>query len=723
MTVSELPTLSRRRFLQGAGLVIGFAIAPKGMATKLLQGDVVGATGEQAAMNAFVRIAPDGLVTVLSKHLEMGQGPYTGLTQLVAEELDADWEQMRVEASPADDDKYKNLVFGMQGTGGSTSIANSYDQFRKAGATARAMLVAAAAAKWGVETGEITVTKGMVSHPSGKSATFGELANDAASQTPPTDVTLKDNSKFTIIGKPVQRLDTPEKTNGKAVFTLDVKAKDMLIAVVAHPPKFGATVASFDATETKKVKGVVDVKQIPQGVAVYAENTFAALKGRDALKVEWDESNAETRSSAEIIAAYKETMKSEGIEATNKGDINKALAQKGSTRVDMEYVFPYLAHAPMEPLDAVLMKNDDGTIDCFSGAQFPGGDAKAVAEVCGVPREKVTLHVQLAGGSFGRRAQFGSPYMHEAAEVFKASGMKRPVKHMWTREDDIRGGFYRPIYVHKLSGTVDSKGNITGWKQVIAGQSIMGKKDLDETSVEGASDLAYNVPNLHVVSHNTQAGVPVLWWRSVGHTHTAYTVETFMDVLLEKAGKDPIDGRLALLPQDARERGVLEKLQSMLSKAGKAAEGKARGIAVHKSFNSFVAEAVEVSSGDDGMPKVHNVWIAVDCGVVVNPNHVKAQMEGGSAFGLGAVLFDEIELESGGKVRQSNFHNYHSLRMNDMPNIEVEIVSSTEKPTGVGEPGTPPAGPALANAWRRLTGQMVTTLPFKKAVKGKENMA
>ena len=704
---------SRRAFLAGTGLVIGLTLVGRQAGAALLQGVPQGAGGRQADLNAFVRVAPDGTVTVLSKHLEMGQGPYTGLTTIVAEELDADWSQMRVAAAPADDAVYKNLAFGLQGTGGSTSIANSYEQLRKAGATAKAMLVAAAAKEWGVAAGEITVEKGRIHHQgSGKDAGFGDFADKAAQLEAPDDVKLKDPKDFVLIGQDRHKLDTDEKTNGKAIFTLDVLADDMLIAMVAHSAHFGATVKGFDDGEARRVPGVVDVKQVPQGVAVYAENTFAALKGRAALRIEWDLSKAETRSSGQIYEDYRAVMKGDSFEAANRGDVDRALTTEGITSMDTEIVFPFLAHAPMEPLDAVLMSREDGSIDCYNGSQFPGQDKVAIADVCGVDASKVRINVQLAGGSFGRRAQFGSPYMREAAAVFKASGMKRPVKHMWTREDDIRGGFYRPIYVHSIRGAVDKDGNIAGWDHTIVGQSIMNKDDLDDTTVEGTADMPYAIPNLRVVAHQPKLGVPVLWWRSVGHTHTAFAVETFLDRLLEQGGKDAVEGRLALLKDSPRHVGVLKKVAEIANWGAPLADGRQRGVAVHKSFNTYVAEIAEVSLGDGGMPKVHKVWCAVDCGVAINPNIIHAQMEGGIGYGLGAILFDSIDLEDGGAVRQSNFNDYRSLRINEMPEVEVAIIASSEAPTGVGEPGVPPIGPAVANAWRRLTGRPVQQLPL-----------
>ena len=705
---------TRRAFLAGGGLVIGFAVAPRGFAAIAAQGVEAGG-GALPAMNAFVKVGVDDTVTILSKHIEFGQGPFTGLATLIAEELDADWSQMRAVHSPADDKIYANLAFGLQGTGGSSSISNSYEQYRTAGATARAMLVAAAAEEWGVPATEITVSKGRISHDaSGKESGFGALADKAAAQTPPAEPTLKDPKDFVLIGKDLPKLDTLEKSTGKAIYTLDVLADNMLVALVAHSDHFGAAVKSFDDTEARKISGVFDVKQVPQGVAVYADNTFAALKGRAALTVEWDLSKAETRTSSELEADFAKMFSAQGIEATNRGDVDKAFSEQGIQSLEADIVFPFLAHAPMEPLDAVFVKADDGSLDVYTGAQFPGMDQATAAQITGIDPAEVRLHTQLAGGSFGRRAQFGSPYMQEAAAVFAATDGSRPVKHMWTREDDIRGGYYRPMYLHRMKGSMDADGKLTAWDQTIVGQSIMGKAntELDDTSVEGASDLPYAISNLRVVSHNVPLAIPPLWWRSVGHTHTGFAVETFLDELLQKVGKDPVEGRLAMLTNEPRYSEVLNKVAELADWGSAVPEGRERGVAVVKSFNTYVAQIVEVSRGTTGAPRVHNVWCAVDCGVAINPNVIKAQMEGGVGYGLGAVLFDEITLGKGGKIMQSNFHDYRSLRIDEMPHVEVAVITSSEKPTGVGEPGTPPVGPAVANAWRRLTGAPVRRLPI-----------
>ncbi len=713
MTIQEIST-TRRAFLAGTGgLVIGFALMPKVSAFAAESGVQAGGSDSLVTLNTFVRIGTDDMVTILSKHIEFGQGPFTGLATLVAEELDADWGQMRAVHSPADDKVYANLAFGLQGTGGSSSIANSYEQFRKAGATARAMLVAAAANEWNVPASEITVEKGRVKHAgSGKESGFGALATQAAGIKPPSNVNLKDPANFTLIGQELPKLDTVSKTNGQAIYTLDIVPDNLLVAVVAHPDHFGAAVKSFDDSEARKVKGVVDVKQVPQGVAVYADNTFAALKGRSVLKVEWDLSKAETRSSNQLSADYAKALSEKGIVASEKGDVEKAFGDANLKILEAQIIFPFLAHAPMEPLDAVFIKAADGSLDVYNGAQFPGMDKAAAAKIVGLDPSKVRLNTQITGGSFGRKAQFGSPYMQEAAAVFAATDQSRPVKHMWTREDDIRGGYYRPMYLHKMRGAIDADGRIVAWDQAIVGQSILAKADLDSTSVEGASDLPYDVPNLRVVSHNVNLSIPPLWWRSVGHTHTGFAVETFLDELFQMAGKDPVLGRLQQLKEDPRYAGVLNKAAELADWGGKVPEGRERGVAVVKSFNTYVGQVVEVSAGTDGVPRVHKVWCAVDCGVAINPNVIKAQMEGGIGYGLGAVLFDAVTLGEGGAIMQSNFHDYRSIRINEMPDVEVAVIKSDAPPTGVGEPGVPPVGPATANAWRRLTGAPVRSLPI-----------
>ncbi len=725
----------RRDFLKTAatGLVVGAylpafvrgarasATGPAGIAgtgDAGTPGTTGGAAPRAFEPNAFVRIAPDDTVTVIVKHIEFGQGPYTGLSTLVAEELDADWSQMRAESAPADVSKYANTLFGIQGTGGSTAIANSYEQMRRAGATARAMLVAAAAGEWGVPASEITVEAGVLRHAgSGREARFGELAEAASYLPVPEQVRLKDPSEFRLIGTEVPKLDTEAKTTGAATFTMDIHRDGMQTVAVAHPPRFGSTVASVNDAAARRVPGVLDVRTIPQGVAVYARDTWSAFKGREALDIAWDDSAAETRSSRELFELYRSTTESPGTTAESRGDAARAL-ERASGVLEAVYEFPYLAHAPMEPLDAVAVRTGEGA-EVWMGSQIQTVDQGAFAQILGLAPEQVRIHTQFAGGSFGRRAQPQADLAQEAAQALAQVPAGTPVKLVWSRDDDIRGGRYRPLIVHRVRGAVSARG-IAGWEHTIATQSILAgspfeamiQNGVDPSSVEGAADMPYAIPDFSVSLHTMDVGVPVLWWRSVGHTHTAYVVETFLDELLQGAGRDPVEGRLALLRNAPREAGVLRAVGEMADWGSRPPAGRARGVAVHKSFESYVAEIAEVSRGDDGLPRVHHVWCAVDCGVPVNPNVIAAQMEGGIGYGLGAVLYNEITLEEGGTVAERNFDRYRSIRIDAMPAVDVRVLPSAEPPTGVGEPGVPPIGPAVANAWRALTGESVRRLPF-----------
>ncbi len=717
---------TRRQFLAStAGLVIGVTLplhghAQSGAAAALQQGEAMPGT---FAPNAFVRVAPDDTVTVIIKHIEFGQGTYTGLATLVAEELDADWSQVRAEAAPANDELYANLLFGMQGTGGSTAMANSYTQMRKAGAAARAMLVAAAAEEWGVPADEVTVSGGVISHDaSGRTSGFGALADAAAAQTPPDDPALKDPSQFVYIGTDRPKLDTPAKTKGTAEFTLDVYRDGMQTVVVRHPPKFGATVASVDDGAALAVPGVEAVRQIPQGVAVYATSTAAALKGREALQVTWDDSDAETRSSAELYEAYSAAAAEGGQEAETAGDAAGGI--DGAAQVlEAEFRFPYLAHAPLEALDAVIEVTDDGA-EIWMGSQFPSLDKPTAAQVLGIDPSQLQLNVMLAGGSFGRRAQPTAHIAAEICEIARAAGGNGAWKLVWTREDDLTGGYYRPLTVHRLRAGLDGEGNIVGWENVVANQSIMAdgpmeammEKGMDPTSYEGSTAMPYDLPARRIGWAQMRGPVPVLWWRSVGHTHTGYATEMFLDEVLEAAGKDAVQGRLDLLRSElGRDRAVLERVAQMAGWDGTRVRGdRGYGVALHESFQTYVAQIAEVSDAG-GHPRVHKVWCAVDCGVAVNPNVIRAQMEGAIGYGLCAILFDEITLLPGGEVAQKNFDTYRMLRIHEMPQVEVEILQSDLDPTGVGEPGTPPIGPAVGNAWRALTGQSVRHLPFVRA--------
>jgi isoquinoline 1-oxidoreductase beta subunit len=712
-------TLNRREFLKataaaGGGLLIGL----------YLPGRIEAATSQAAAEftpNAFLRIAPDNTVTVIVKHLEMGQGVYTGLPTIVADELDADWSQIRVESAPADVTRYANLNWGgqAQGTGGSTSVNNSWEQLRRAGATARAMLIAAAAQTWKVNAGTLRAENGFVIDTKGKRrASYGELASLAATLTPPADAPLKTPKQWKFIGKHVPRKDSADKSTGKAIYASDIRFPGMLTALVARPPLFGAKVKGFNATAVKMMPGVKAVVAIPQGVAVVATDFWSAKQARDALQVEWDDSVAEKRSSDELLTQYRELAQKPGAVAHQAGDIAKGLAG-AAKKLEAIFEFPYLAHAPMEPL-ACVVRLGDNACEVWAGSQLQTFDQATAAQIAGLKPGQVTIHTLLAGGSFGRHANPTADYVSEGVEVAKATrALNAPIRLLWTREDDIRGGYYRPLYVHTISAGLDKRGRPLAWQHRIVGQSILagtmfgsGVKDgIDATSVEGAANLPYAIPNMLVDLHTIQVGVPVLWWRSVGSTHTAFSTEVMINELAVAARQDPVAFRRALLKNHPRYRGVLDLVAQKAGWGKPLPKGRWRGVAVHESFNSYVAEVAEISIAD-GKPKVERVVCAVDCGVAVNPDMVRAQMESGIIFGLSAALYGEITLKDG-QVVQSNFHDYPILRINETPKIEVHIVPSNAKPTGVGEPGVPPIAPAVANAVFAATGKPVRRLPIR----------
>ena len=715
---------SRRTFMKLMAASTGvLAVGSVLSATSALAEGTPAAPSFPKQPDAFVRIAPDNTVTVVVKHLDKGQGIATGLATIVAEELDADWSQIRTEFAPAIVPLYANRGFGIQGTGGSSGINNSWDELRYSGAAAREMLVAAAAGEWGVPAGEITVSKGVVSHAkSGKKSNFGALSAKAAAQPVPQEVKLKDPKEFKLVGAAhLPRVDSVAKTTGQAKFSLDIRRPGMVRAVIARSPRFGGKVKSFDAAEAKAMKGVVDVVQVPNGVAVLAKDTWTAKQAREKLKIEWDDSAAETRSTAQILADYKSMAASEGAIAAAKGDSKAAMA-KAAHVIEAEYVFPYLAHAPMEPLNAVIEITPQGA-EIWAGSQFQTVEQGTAAAILGLKPEQVQIHTTWAGGSFGRRATATADYIAEAASIAKATGGKYPVQLVWTREDDITGGYYRPMNYHKMRAGLDASGKVVAWEHTLVGQSILigtpfekvlVKNGVDGTSVEGAADMPYAVPNFHVDVHNVKSPVTVLWWRSVGHTHTGYAVETMIDRLAHEAKQDPVAFRLALMQGQDRSAAVLKLAADKAGWSKKLPAGHARGVAVVESFGSHVAQVVEISKTKDGKIKVERVVCAVDCGIAVNPDVVKAQMEGGIGYALGAILRDEITFTDG-KVDQTNFDAYLPLRISDMPKIEVHIVPSGAHPSGVGEPGVPPLGPALANAVFALTGKAITELPMSKS--------
>jgi isoquinoline 1-oxidoreductase subunit beta len=718
--------LSRREFLKlttlaGSGLSLGIVLPGCGSSGP------GSATPAGPLVMPFVRIAPDNTVTVISKHLEAGQGVWTGLPAIVAEELDASWDQMRVESAPAKVPMYGNLAMGgkIQLTGGSTAIANSWQQLREAGATARAMLVGAAAQRWSVPAGEVTVSEGVVAHAaSGRKATFGELADSAAKQPVPTGVKLKDPGSFKIIGREkLPRLDARAKSTGTEQYAIDVRLPGMMTAVVMRPPRFGGKVKSFDATKAKAVAGVVDVVEIPRGVAVVARDMYSANKGREALAVTWDESAAEKRGTAQLMKEYRALARGkEAAVVAQVGDADQALLH-AAHRVEGEFEFPYLAHATMEPLTAVCSLGPD-KCEIWAGCQFQTVDQATAAAIAGLKPEQVVIHTLAAGGTFGRRATPDSDYISEVTSIAKATGGKYPVRLIWTREDDITGGRYRPLNYHRIEAGIDKDGKVA-WRQRLVGQSIVAgtpfapmmiKNGVDPTAVGGNAAEEYDLDHVHVTWTQAQVGVPVLWWRSVENTHTAYSKEVIIDELAQQAGQDPVAFRLAHLGSHPRHVGALKLAAEKagwdkpFAKQG----GRGRGVAVHESFGTVVAQVAEVTVQGDKLT-VDRVVCAVDCGIAVTPDVVKAQMQSAIGYGLSAALTGKITLTDG-HVDQTNFHQYTVLRLPDMPRtIEVYIVPSTNAPSGVGEPGTPPIAPAVANAVRAATGLKLHTLPFDLA--------
>ena len=595
-------------------------------------------------------------------------------------------------------------------------MANSWEQFRKAGATARAMLVAAAAARWRVDASGLKTENGIITDPaSGKRASYGSLVAEAATLPVPAEVRLKEPREFRLIGKATPRVDARAKVSGKATFTQDVVLPGMLTAVVAHPPRFGARVKSFDAADARQIAGVKDVVQIPTGVAVLAEGFWAARLGREALKVEWDESEALRKSSADLFGEYRALASRKGAVARSEGDASAAVSR--GKAVEAVYEFPYLAHATMEPLNCVVRLSPE-KCEIWNGEQMQSADQMNVAGATGLKPEQVEINMLFAGGSFGRRANPHADYVLEAVSIAKAINGASPVKLVWTREDDMRAGYYRPMYVHRVAAAVDGSGGLSGWHHTVVGQSIMKggpfegmiQNGVDPTSVEGIADMVYPVPNLRVELHTIDLQVPVLWWRSVGHTHTAFVMETMIDELAARAGRDPVEFRRAHLSKSPRHLAVLELAAEKAGWGSPLPAGRARGIAVHESFNSVVAEVAEVSV-EGGKPQVHRVTCAVDCGIAINPDIVTMQMESGIGFALAAALTGEITLTDG-VVDQGNFDRYEVLRIDQMPKVEVHIVPSEAAPTGVGEPGVPPLAPAVANALFQLTGNRVRKLPL-----------
>jgi isoquinoline 1-oxidoreductase beta subunit len=707
----------RRRFLvtsasATAGFIIGFHVPLAGRFA--LAQEAAQAKPALPPPNAFMEIAPDGLVTVRLAHAEMGQGIWTTLPMLLAEELDCDWQQLRVEHAPAAP-VYAHTATGIQMTGGSTSTWSEFVRYRQVGAMARDMLVRAAAAEWNVSPGACRTENGAVIHD-GKRLTYGALATKAAALSPPTEVTLKEPKDWKIIGKPTKRLDSPEKVTGTAQFGMDVRFPGLMTAQVARSPVFGGTVKSFDAKRAKAIPGVTAVVQVPGGVAVVAQNFWAAKLGREALEIDWELGPGATLDSGALSKEFRRLSRTPGETAAQAGDFDAP--ESAPPTLDVDYEVPYLAHAAMEPLNCTVRLTGDAC-EVWLGTQFPGIDQQAAAEVAGLKPEQVTIHTPFLGGGFGRRATGSAHVVREAVAVAKAAGV--PVKVVWTREDDMRGGYYRPQWLEHVVIHTGADGLPRRWHHTIVGQSIlkntpfesmMVKNRVDLTSVEGAANAPYltSVPVHRVELHSPTLPVTTLWWRSVGHTQNAFVVESVIDELAAAAKQDPLEYRRRLLGGHARHLGVLNLAAEKAGWGKPLPKGRARGIAVNESFGSFVAQVAEVSV-DNNQVRVHRVVSAIDCGVCVNPEGVRAQVESGIIYGLSAALYGRITLKEG-RVEQSNFHDYQVLRLPEAPLMEVHIMPSTEKSGGAGEPGTPLVAPAVANAIFALTNRRLRSLPF-----------
>jgi isoquinoline 1-oxidoreductase beta subunit len=723
--ISKIKRPSRRAVVITAGIVGGGALVV-GLMPKSLGGIMaMGAESPHGPFGPFVKISPDNSVVVMNKHQDSGQANHAGLAALVAEELDADWDKVQVEPSLANAKLYANTLFGVQGTGGSTAMANSWIQYRQAGAAARAMLVQAAATRWGVSPASLSAKDSVVAHAaSGRSAPYGDLIAEAAKVPPPQAPALKDPKDFTLIGTSrVVRKDTPAKSTGTARYTQDVHLPDMLVAMVQHPPRFGGRVASFDATAAKQVPGVVDAVQLPTGVAVIAHSTFAARQGRDALSITWNDDKAGKRSTDAIVADYHRIATGQGDTKAQpfetRGDATNAFSGQ---LFEATYDFPYLAHAAMEPMNCVAQV-DGNRVKLTFGSQIQTLDQINTAMVVGTLPGAVEIETLPAGGSFGRRGNNKSDYVVEAVHIAKHVGGFRPVKLVWTREDDMTGGLYRPMAYHALAVRTDQAGFPAAWRHRVVTQSIM-KGGLvgggfDESTVEGIKGSPYldATPIVDGQVYMPDYPVTVLWWRSVGATHTAFVMEHTIDQLARRAGKDPADYRRALYARAgasaARHRAVLDLACDKAGWGSPLPPGTARGVAVHQSFGTLVAQVAEVTM-QNGEPRVGRVVCAVDCGTAVAPSLVAQQMEGGVCYGLSAALYGQITLKDG-LVEQTNFDAHRVLRMNEAPHVETYILPSTNAPTGAGEPGTPVIAPAVANALLVLNGTPTTSLPFVKS--------
>ena len=712
--------LSRRAFFM-VGLA-GGAIALGGVAVGR---KIFGDDGPVTDPRVFLHIASDDTVTVLIKHLEMGQGIMTGLSTLVAEELDADWSQIEAKLAPGNQTLFQNNLYGRQATAASTSVKNSWMQMRQIGATARAMFVTAAAREWGVPEAEIDIRAGVISHQaSGREAGFGAFAEAAMAEDLPSVETLrlKAPGDWTLIGQSLARPDAPAKLNGTAGFSIDVRRPGMVQGVVARAPRFGATLDRFDATAALAVPGVLEVFAVPSGVAVLAENTWAAIKGREALETTWDNTQAEMRSSDAFFEDYKAHAFGEGGVAAERGDLAPGFEVATIVR-EFEYTFPYLAHAPLEPLNAVIETHAEGA-RVWAGCQLHTLDQWAVADALGVDRDAVEIETPFTGSSFGRRAYSRSDWMVELAHVAKNSRLGRPIQILWTREDDIAGGVYRPLTLHRARVGMDGDGRLVAWDHDVVSQSLiqntpwaqyLREDGFDRIIASGVANLPYDVPAFRVSVHDPQSPVPVGFWRSVGDSHNKFATETILDVMAHETGQDPLALRLAHLGDEheqLRARHVLNDVADLSGWFDRG--GRALGLAMttesilgSSTHVGMVTEVAEV----DGAPRVVRVYVSVDCGVPINPNIIRTQVESSISYAYSTVFRNAISLKDG-VVEQSNFHDYEPTRFDEMPEIEIRIVQTDVTPSGIGEAAVSTFAPSALNAIFALTGQRFDRLPI-----------
>ncbi|PJX21011.1 carbon monoxide dehydrogenase [Advenella sp. S44] len=718
-------TPTRRRFLKmvGAG---GLALGafPHLLMAQQDTGTAAPTLKPTQQPSAFVHIAPSGEVTVTINRLEFGQGVQTGLPMILAEELDADWSLVR-SRNGSNDVAYHDPLFGIHLTGGSTAIKHSYTQYRELGARARAMLIAAAAERWDVDVATLRTETGMVLGPEGRKAGYGELAQAAMALPVPETVTLKDPAQFRIIGKATTRIDAEAKSSGKQDFGIDMHLPGQLTAVVARPPVFGGKLTSVDDSAARAVRGVKAVLRVAldgggQGVAVVADGYWQATQGRDALKLQWDTTSVEKVDSEKQLAQYRELA---GQPGPRQFEADMSPLATAPHQLEAEFIFPYLAHAAMEPLNCTVQLGQDDA-QLWVGTQIPGTDGAAAARVLGLQPEQVQVHVQTAGGGFGRRGVGTSDFVVMACEVANAArtaGLNGPIRTLWSREDDIKGGYYRPMHLHRARIGFDDQGKVLAWEHALVGQSIVAgtlfeagmiKNGIDSTATEGMRD-PYPLP-MQLTVHHPKVNVPVLWWRSVGSTHTAFVMETLIDDIARATRQDPVAYRMALFgDQSPRHKAALQ-LAVEQSGYGKTplADGRAWGVAVHESFSSVVAYVVQASV-QDGKPVLHRATVGVHCNLAVNPRSVQAQVQGAAIMGLSMCLPGAAITLKDGQVQQSNFGDFSVPRITDAFDIDVHIVPSAQPPTGMGEPGLPPLAPAFANAIASITGKSIRNLPFQ----------